>query len=337
MGISASYLTPRTPPNVIWAAFEATLPDLAGKVVAVTGCTSGTGRQLALTAAAKGATVVALNRPSERADALLAELRAIVPECEAIECDLASFESTHSAAAALVERFADGGLDTLCLNAGVMACEDIATGDGFDVQIQTNHLSHFLLASETMSLLETAAQKRGEARIVLHSSVARRGPPLDAAFFAANSGGSLGGNGNSMLFNGGRWVRYHQSKLANVLFAQDLHARLNAKGSRVKALCAAPGYCATPLQVKAVASGGMGKSTIWTTKFAHSIPDGTCPLLACCFAESAASGEFYEPSLKMNCVGPVGSSPVPMKERDPVSMAQLWEASEAAIGAKWDL
>ena len=337
MGVGASYLTPRVPPNVIWEAFEATLPDLAGKVVAVTGCTSGTGRQLALAAAAKGATVVALNRPSPRSIALLAELRAIVPECASIECDLTSFESTRAAAAALVERFADGGIDTLCLNAGVMACEDIATSDGFDVQIQTNHLSHFLLASETMALLETAAQKRGEARIVLHSSIARRGPPLDAAFFVPNSGGSLGGNGNSMLFSGGRWVRYHQSKLANVLFAQDLHARLAAKGSLVKALCAAPGYCATPLQVKAVASGGMGKSTIWTTKFAQSIPDGTCPLLTCCFGESVASGEFYEPSKQMNGTGPVGKSPVPMKERDPVARAALWSASEVAIGAKWAL
>jgi len=136
MGIGASYLAPRTPPNVIWNAFEASMPDLAGKVVCVTGCTSGTGRQLALTAAKKGATVVALNRPSERADALLAELRAIVPECTSIDCDLSSFESTRRAAGELIARFSDDGLDTLCLNAGVMACEDVATVDGFDVQIQ---------------------------------------------------------------------------------------------------------------------------------------------------------------------------------------------------------
>jgi|TARA_B110000208_G_scaffold124545_1_gene151863 NAD(P)-dependent dehydrogenase (short-subunit alcohol dehydrogenase family) len=202
---------------------------------------------------------------------------------------------------------------------------------------QTNHLSQFLLASEAMALLETAAAKRGEARIVLHSSLARSGAPLEAKYFAPGSGGALGGNGNSMLFNGARWLRYHQSKLANIIFAQSLHVRLAAKGSLVKALCAAPGYCATPLQVKAVASGGMAKSAIWTTKMAQSIPDGTVPLLTCCFSEGVASGEFYEPSEKMNCVGPVKQVPVPLKERDPASMAMLWQASEAAIGAKWEL
>jgi len=42
----------------------------------------------------------------------------------------------------------NGGIDVLCSNAGVMALEDDATQDGYDVQMQTNHLSHFLLTQE---------------------------------------------------------------------------------------------------------------------------------------------------------------------------------------------
>ena len=148
--------------------------------------------------------------------------------------------------------------------------------------MQTNHLSHFLLTKELLPLLNKAAAAKGEARIVNHSSGARKFPstPLQAKYLGKN-GGNLGGNGNSMLFGGARWQRYHQActplertppspqagkvpllscrspadsavrqtKLANVVFTLGLHDRLQAAGSRVKALCAAPGLAATNLQV----------------------------------------------------------------------------------------
>lgn len=57
------------------------------------------------------------------------------------------------------------------------------------------------------------------------------------------------GNGNSIILNGARWERYHQSKLANVVFVRALHEKLQAKGSKVKAVSAHPGLAATDLQV----------------------------------------------------------------------------------------
>lgn len=79
--------------------------------------------------------------------------------------------------------------------------------------MQTNHLSHFLLTKELFPLLEKAAKARGEAR-TNHSSGARKFPssPLQAKYLGKN-GGNLGGNGNSMLFGGARWQRYHQVPL----------------------------------------------------------------------------------------------------------------------------
>ena len=50
---------------------------------------------------------------------------------------------------------------------------DKATTDGYDVQMQTNHLSHFLLSKELYPALKLAATTRGEARVVNHSSGAR--------------------------------------------------------------------------------------------------------------------------------------------------------------------
>ena len=98
-----------------------------------------------------------------------------------------------------------------------MGVPDTRTVDGYDVQMQTNHLSHFLLTRLLFPLLEAAADARGEARIVQHSSGARGKMPgmtgsgmLEAEYMQPATDGSLGGNDIPACFN-----RYHQTKLAN--------------------------------------------------------------------------------------------------------------------------
>lgn len=116
--------------------------------------------------------------------------------------------------------------------------------------MQVNHLSHFLLVKEIYPLLQKAEEVDGEARIVTHSSIARDSPRtrLKAKYLGKN-GGNLGGNGNSMIFGGARWQRYHQTKLANVVFVRALHNKFQEKGSKIKAMSAHPGLAATSLQV----------------------------------------------------------------------------------------
>ena len=298
------YSEPRKVESKWFTKFESGLPDLTGKVVAITGCTTGTGFVCALTCARKGAHLVMLNRNSSRSSDAERRIKDAAPGAtvETIECDLMSFASTRAAVASLTQKFSVNGLDVLCCNAGVMALEDVATTDGFDVQIQTNHLSHFLLTKETFPLLEKAASLRGEARIVNHSSGARhmtRG--LEKKYFGPN-GGHLGGNSSSMLCGGARWVRYSQTKLANSVWTQALHARLAACGSKVKAVCAAPGLAATNLQVTTHQNGGMKET--WIMRFAQSAEDGTMPLLQCCIDSGVASGAFIEPSGTGNMWGP---------------------------------
>jgi NAD(P)-dependent dehydrogenase (short-subunit alcohol dehydrogenase family) len=194
---------------------------MADKVVVITGATmpNGLGFVCAKTVAMKGAKVILLNRLSERASAAVNLLKSEVPgaDVSTIECDLSSFTSVRSACEALTKQVKDTGIDVLCNNAGVMALADEATVDGFDVQMQTNHLSHFLLCKELFPLLEKAAAVHGEARIVHHSSGARHmGGVLQAKYLGKN-GGNLGGNSASMFCGGARWIRYGQSKLANVM------------------------------------------------------------------------------------------------------------------------
>lgn len=318
--------TPPTPTTKHFPAFIKTLPKMMRKTVAITGCTSGTGLILARTCGDLGARVVMLNRPSERAKAALLQLTQQKIDAVLVPCDLQDFENVR-AAATMLKTMCPAGIDVLCNNAGVMGLPDQATKDGFDVQIQTNHLSHFLLTSEIWSLLETAATQRGEARVVNHSSGARTGITLDAAYFGKN-GGNLGGDGFPGL---GKWRRYQQSKLANLLFTYALHDQIVAErpafASKVKSLCAHPGPTNSGLQAKTANAGGTRLLDQYilrrTLKAAQSVEDGAMGIVRACCASDVASLDFY---------GPVGSGqggPAELlpQERDAKAERLLWVES----------
>ena len=141
-------------PSVHFPAFVDQLGDLSGRVYVITGTTSGTGRVAARTIASQGGRVFMLNRPSERAERVQAELsQAFGDRLSTVPCDLQRFASVREAAAVLNAECADTGVDVLINNAGIMAMPDEATEDGYDIQMQTNHLSHFLLTREVFGLL----------------------------------------------------------------------------------------------------------------------------------------------------------------------------------------
>jgi len=305
-------------PNVIYEQVLAALPDLSGKCFAITGCTTGTGYWAAVAAARRNAAcLLLLNRASARAAEAEKRLQAENPKVSVrtVDCDLQSLDSVRRAAAqtaAIAGEF--GGLDALLNNAGVMAVPDTRTPDGFDVQMQTNHLSHFLLTKLLMPSLEAAAARRGEARVVQHSSGARRemAPGLSmlgAKYFQRQAPQALGGDEMPQCF-----ARYHQTKLSNSVFAMALHERLQAAGSKIKSVCAEPGVSATNLVVnmgaghreaakakpkeqklKAAAKKKAGSTPNFGTMVPQSAADGACSLIEAAFASGADSGDFYMP------------------------------------------
>lgn len=230
--------------------FKKELPNVEGKVFVVTGTTSGTGFIAARTAAELGGEVLLLNRKSGRATKALAKLQEEVPKGKfvPIECDLQSFESVRAVAQEILTKYDESGIYCVCWNAGIMATPDRATMDGFDEQMQTNHLSHFLLTAKLYPLLEKYATAHGDARIVNHSSGGRHMTPnkiLERRYLEKN-GGNLGGS-EMRAMSGPCFERYFHTKLANAVFTQALHNKLQAKGSNIKALCADPGLSATSL------------------------------------------------------------------------------------------
>ncbi|KAL7463934.1 hypothetical protein ACHAXS_004284 [Conticribra weissflogii] len=336
--MGTSYSQPSSTPVRWFNDFKANLPKMDDKVVVVTGTTTGTGFIAAGTMLGLGARVFVLNRPSSRADVALEKLQKVngAEKVTQIDCDLMSFDSVRAAAEKVKAECSESGVNVLCNNAGIMALKDEASPAGYDVQMQVNHLSHFLLTKELFPLLEKAAEKHGEARIVNHTSEARRGAPLAREYLEKN-GGNLGGDGASMFFGGARWVRYHHTKLANYVFTFALDDRLRAKNSKVKALCAHPGLAATNLQVTTNQDGGMGPfmTKLLFALIGQSGPDGTMPLLSACCAKDAHSGTFYGPKS-------IGYG-VPVEVKPEANLLSnesrdlLWECSEAAIGESFSI
>lgn len=302
--------------------------DLSRKVAAITGTTSGTGYICARELAKLGATVLLLNRDSERSVEALKKLRAEVADgkFESITCDLQDFASVRKAAEEI--RSKHDRLDILCNNAGVMALPDEATKDGYDVQMQTNCLSHFLLTKELFPLL----RKSEDARVVNQTSMARMGGPLSDEYFGKN-GANLGGDGTEEEvagFTGPRWERYHQTKLANCAFTFGLQQKLDENNiTNVKALLAHPGLALTSLQSTTAATGGMDLDIPFMQN-AQSGEDGALGIIRACADKEAASGNFYGPE---QWAGFPDLLPPEDHLLDAHNIQTNWSGCEAAVGA----
>ncbi|KAI9890793.1 MAG: hypothetical protein M1814_003577 [Vezdaea aestivalis] len=158
-------------------------------------------------------------RSKTRATSVISSIQSASPNQRIafLECDLASFDSVRAAAVRvrnMVER-----LDILILNAGIMAADAGLTSDGYEINLGTNHLGHALLVREVMPVLEqTTALPDADVRIVALSSI---------GFHHAPSGGiQFERLKTSQYFRlAGLWVRYGQSKLANIPFVRELAKR----------------------------------------------------------------------------------------------------------------
>jgi NAD(P)-dependent dehydrogenase (short-subunit alcohol dehydrogenase family) len=174
--------------------------DLTDRHAVVTGGSSGIGAETVRALATAGAAVTVATRRPELAAPLIKELSA-VPEAgpvQAVELDLADMSSVAS----FVQQW-HGPLDMLVGNAGIMALPSLCLNDqGWELQLATNFLGHFALATG----LHQALREAGEARIVMVSSGAHRKTPFDFA------------DPNFERRPYDPWSAYGQSKTANVLF-----------------------------------------------------------------------------------------------------------------------
>jgi NAD(P)-dependent dehydrogenase (short-subunit alcohol dehydrogenase family) len=137
--------------------------DLGGKRALVTGVSSGIGAATAQALVARGAAVVGTARVLTKAEKVAATLRDVATSSgsfDLVELDLACFASVRACADRLTE---DGQpFDFVIANAGIMASPFGLTTDGFETQLGTNHLGHFLLVNRIARLWTKSEEWVGE-------------------------------------------------------------------------------------------------------------------------------------------------------------------------------
>lgn len=202
---------------------------LDGKTVVITGANTGIGKVTALDLSKRGAKVVMLCRNVEKAEEAAEEIRkATEGEVVVHKLDLASLASVRECAEQLGNSLEK--IDILINNAGIMACPEMRTTEGFEMQIGTNHFGHFLLTNLLMPQLKKAAPT---ARIVNVSSLAHTRGQMQWDDI----------NWKETPYNAIQ--AYGQSKLANILFTKELARK--GEGSGVNAYALHPGVINTEL------------------------------------------------------------------------------------------
>src|ERR1700730_13402948 len=148
---------------------------MRGKVVVVTGATSGIGRIAAEALAAQGARIILIARDPRRADITLARLRALGAQDahQALIADLSSLRDTKDVGARIAAQ--EPRIDVLINNAGNVFARRAVTADGFERTFALNHMAYFVLTHSLRERLLAAAP----ARVVNTASGAHRGNALD--------------------------------------------------------------------------------------------------------------------------------------------------------------
>jgi NAD(P)-dependent dehydrogenase (short-subunit alcohol dehydrogenase family) len=275
----------------------------------------GIGFETALDLAKRGARVVLACRDLDRANKAADEIRKRSGNGNVIveRLDLASLDSVRQFSAKI--NTTEPRIDLLINNAGIMSCPQWKTKDGFEMQLGTNHLGHFLLTN----LLLDKIKATKESRVVNVSS-------------RAYLRGKMNWQDLNMEKGYEPMKAYGQSKLANVLFTRELARRLASDPATTATTNALhPGVVRTELS--RYMGEALGRSFmivyffiyplfLWFTK---SVEQGAQTTLHCALSEEAGrvSGLYFS-----DCA----VQPLKPHALDDEEAKRLWEISEKMVG-----
>lgn len=278
------------------------------KTAIVTGANNGIGFETTIGMAQAGFHVVMACRSHQKAETARADILARVPDAslDVMILDLSDLASVRAFADAFRARYA--ALDVLINNAGILLYSAQTNAQGVELQFATNHLGHFLLTALLIDLVPDVPS----ARIISLSSIAHKGASVHF---------------DDLTCGGDPMVAYGQSKLACLLFGDELDRRLKAAGKTLKSLTVHPGGSESGLFQE------LGKEEREAMKaqvahLLHSNADAAKPALFAALSEDVAGGDFYGPTGPQEMSGGVG-----VATRNPICgdhavAARLWGLSE---------
>jgi NAD(P)-dependent dehydrogenase (short-subunit alcohol dehydrogenase family) len=282
------------------------LPAMDDKVCVVTGATNGIGKETARALGEAGATVAFTGRNPDKGRRTLEELSASARHPQRMRyfgADFGELAQVRRLAETLHDAY--DRIDVLVNNAGAIYTRRFETGDGFEMTFQVNYLAPFLLTGLLFDMVRNAAP----SRIVNVSSGAHLSGHLAFADLQSERG-----------YSG--WRAYCQSKLANVLFTDELAHRAADMG--VRANCLHPGTVQTGL---AQNNRSLLQLAIWFGgPFLLTPKQGADTVIWCASSPEVegVSGRYFYKRV------PAVKAP---EAEDPAIATRLWAVSEDLTGA----
>jgi NAD(P)-dependent dehydrogenase (short-subunit alcohol dehydrogenase family) len=251
------------------------IPDLSGKVIIVTGATSGLGKEATKILANKNAKVVMAIRNLTKGQQVVDEIKQqnFNAQIEMIRLDLSSLSSVKTFVEEFIAKY--DRLDVLINNAGIMFSPYEETTEGFELQMGSNHFGHFALTGQLLPILK----KTPNSRVVATSSLGHKM--------------SKGIDFQDINWNNRKYHEkqaYFDSKLANTSFTYEFAKRYkNDKDAPIIAM-AHPGWTSSGLQQHSPTMRILNKF------FGQGPKDGVLPTLRAAFGKDTKSGDFFGPS-----------------------------------------
>ena len=294
-----------------WTAQD--IPSQAGRLALVTGATSGVGFYAARELARKSATVIMPARDMRKAKEAAERIEAEVPKAQLYlaKLDLAEFDSVREFGEHIRQRYGTGSLDLLVNNAGIMALpKRTMNSQGLELQIVTNYFGPFLLTALLFPLMK---QEEGSRIVTVSSTTARSArPEFD----------NLQSEKRYVPHRGA----YAQSKLADLIFAFELHRRLSAANSCIASIAAHPGWALT--DIGRYASRGLRILMKLTRPLWQSAEAGSLPLLFAATSPNARKGGYYGPDGWAEAKGSPTAAFEPAVTKNATVGRRLWDESE---------